>query len=407
MTNAPIRIIVVLAAFTLTGIIATQVYLVNQAANSESQQFDHSVKMALLDVVESVCNVTGVDVPSNNPIDQITNNYFIVRTNSNIDLEALEYHLKAELSKRAINQDFEYGVYDCQSDQMVYGNFISLKSSNEVDVVKSNFPKLQDYDFYFGIYFPSKTSTLFWEMGWWKYTSIATVLIIILFGYSLFIILRQKQLSAVQKDFVNNITHEFKTPLSTLKVAASVIKKSADKEDRISKYAEMIHFETERLESHVNQLLKSALIENGPGVQLEQINLNEKVAEVIKKFNFENVVLSAAKSTIIINSDHYLMETALYNLLDNARKYGGDQTFVSVKILENKAIVDISDTGAGIPTDQQKNVFKKFFRIPSGDIHNVKGFGLGLYVVQKAIKALNGSIILLKSNTFRIKLPLV
>ncbi len=412
MTNAPIRIVVILAVISLAGIIATQVYLVNQAVSSQEQQFNHSVQMALRNVVESVCEVTGVDVPTSDPIDQISANYFIVRTNNRIDLGALEYHLIAELEKREIDQDFEYGVYDCQTEKMVYGNFVNLSQASRNPNRPGNFPELDDYDYYFGVYFPMKKASLLWGIDWWKYTSLLTVLIIIFFGYAVFVILRQKRLSAIQRDFVNNITHEFKTPLSTLKVASTVVAdpKSFEDKERVARYASIIKSESERLEAHVNQLLKSALLEQKENVDLEQIDVSTLINDLIERVEFDKrsiEVITKCDHTVVAVAEKYLLETVIYNLLDNARKYGGEEVRVTVKCEDQKAVIEIFDSGSGIPKEHQKNIFRKFYRVQSGDTHNVKGFGLGLHVVKNAVKMMNGSIELSceEGCLFTIKLP--
>ena len=126
MKNAHIRVLVVLAILSLVGIIGTQVFWLNRAIAQQDQVFNHNVQVALRNVVESLCEANGKDCPSVNPIEQISGNYFIVRTNDRIDLKNLEYLISAEIKKRAITQDFEYGVYDCANDQMVYAENVNL-----------------------------------------------------------------------------------------------------------------------------------------------------------------------------------------------------------------------------------------------------------------------------------------
>ena len=215
MQNAPIRILIILATVALVGIIASQMYWVRTALSNENQQFDHSVKMALNNVVEGLCQIEGNDIPLNNPIDRVSNNYYIVRTNNRINLESLEYLLKAELEKRAVNQDFEYGLYDCESDRMVYGD-LAVKS-------KSLFPDLEGEAYYFGIYFPGRARGFFRDLQFWQFTTVLTIVVILFMGYGLFVILKQKRLRDIQRDFINNITHEFKTPIATLKIASGVM----------------------------------------------------------------------------------------------------------------------------------------------------------------------------------------
>ncbi len=410
MNNAPIRVVVILAVVFLTAIIGTQVYLVNQAVSSKQQQFRHSIQIALRNVVESVCEVTGVDVPSRDPIDVISDNYFVVRTNNKIDLEALEYHLRAELQKREINQDFEYGVYDCQSDQMVYGDLVSLSSDDLKPVAAGDLPKLKDYDYYFGVYFPNMTSNIVWGLEAWKFTSAITILVIIFFGYALFVILRQKRLSTIQRDFVNNITHEFKTPISTLKVASSVLVENAE-DTRIGKYAGIVKHESERLEKHVNQLLKSAMIEERESVELEIVDFSDLTESVISEPDFQssgkNIQVDLSTG-LRVKANEYLLETCIYNLVDNAVKYGGNEIDVKVYSSNGKGILQVRDNGKGIDPKNQRSVFKKFFRVSEGDKHDVKGFGLGLYVVKTSVHKMGGKVTLDCSDgcMFKIELPL-
>ncbi len=408
MTNAPIRIVVLLAALSFISIIITQVYLVNKAVDSQQQQFDHTVQIALRNVVESVCEVTGVDVPSNDPIDQVSNNYFVVRTNNKIDLEALEYHLKAELTKREVNLDFEYGVYDCQTDRMVYGDLVSLSTMDRKDV-SGTLPKLSDYDYYFGVYFPDKRSDILWGMDWWKFTSAITILVLIFFSYTLFVLLRQKRLSAIQRDFVNNITHEFKTPIATLKVASEVLG-STSEASRSLKYAQIVKKECQRLEKHVDQLLKSAIAEERQNLLIESVDLSQLTHQIIAGYIHEKEVSLEIEQGVIVEADKYFLENAIFNLFDNAVKYGGSTIEIRVvkDIDSGQGYCQIWDNGSSINKKESANIFKKFYRISTGDAHDVKGFGLGLFVVKKSIKQMSGTVNVDISNgsAFTINLKL-
>ena len=128
MKNLPIRILVIAGALSMIAIVVVQIFWITQVMDRQEEMFDRSVQMALRNVVETLCEVNGNDIPSNDPIDQLTSNYFIARTNYKIDLNSLDYLLKAELQRRNIEMDYEFGVYDCQSDRMVYGDFVALDS---------------------------------------------------------------------------------------------------------------------------------------------------------------------------------------------------------------------------------------------------------------------------------------
>ena len=411
MQNAPIRILIILATVALAGIIASQMYWVKVALSNENQQFDHSVQMALNNVVEGLCQIEGNDIPLNNPIDRISNNYYIVRTNNRINLESLEYLLQAELEKRAVLQDFEYGLYDCESDQMVYGDLVQLSSAPSV-AEKSLFPELEGEAYYFGIYFPGRAKGFFRDLQFWQFTTLLTIIVILFMGYGLFTILKQKRLRDIQRDFVNNITHEFKTPIATLKIASEVFANSKnERPERLMKYGEIAQLETQRLEGQVGQLLKNSLLEKRPHVEKIKLDVAQVLARVVQTLNpsaeavSKTIVKLDWDEPALIHGNLDLIEAVFYNLLDNAIKYGGNEIKIGVSSIENHIQVQISDNGTGISIEYHKKIWKKFFRVPTGNVHDVKGFGLGLYMVRKIMKIHNGQISLdcNSGTTFNLK----
>ena len=278
MKNAHIRVLVILAILSLVGIIGTQVFWLNRAIAQQDQVFNHNVQVALRNVVESLCEANGKDFPSINPIEQVSGNYFIVRTNDKIDLTNLEYLISAEIKKRAISQDFEYGVYDCANDQMVYAENVNLEYAQERDPI----PVLKNDEYYFGVYFPDKSRNLFAGFDLWKFTSVISLVVIIFFGYALFVILRQKRLSEVQKDFVNNVSHELKTPLATLSLASSTLSERSGQKNQ--KYIEIIQKEVSRLQKNVEDILHSAQLESDFKVELECLDLHVFLKQLLLSF---------------------------------------------------------------------------------------------------------------------------
>ncbi len=408
MKSAHIRALIVLAILTLVGIIGTQVFWLNRAIEQQDQVFNHNVQAALRNVVESLCEANGKDFPTINPIEQVSGNYFIVRTNDRIDLANLEYLISAEIKKRSISQDFEYGVYDCANDQMVYAENVNLDKEDRVDVI----PVLENEEYYFGVYFPEKSKNLLAGFDLWKFTTLITLVVIVFFGYALFVILRQKRLSEVQKDFINNVSHELKTPLATLSLASStLIERSSEK----NKYLQIIQSEVNRLQNNVEDILHSSLLDSRIAVALEEINISDFIEELIKQFRNEYAVKMVSWSLNgvaprLINSNKKILENIFRNLADNAVKYGGRDIEFHLDQDERKTYISISDDGQGIPVKYHKKIFTKFFRVPeSQNQHNQKGFGLGLQIVESAVKKLHGKIDLSSQenvgSTFKITLP--
>ncbi|WP_462254192.1 sensor histidine kinase [Ekhidna sp.] len=409
MKSAHIRALIVLAIFTLLGIVGTQVVWLNRAIEQQDQVFNHNVQTALRNVVESLCEANGKDFPTVNPIEQVAGNYFIVRTNDRIDLANLEYLISAEIKKRSISQDFEYGVYDCANDKMVYADNVDLKGERRADVI----PVLEDEEYYFGVYFPDKSKTLFSGFDLWKFTTLITLVVIVFFGYALFVILRQKRLSEVQKDFINNVSHELKTPLSTLSLASSTLGSRGAEKD--AKYVKIIQSEVARLQQNVEDILHSSLLDSRVTFTKEAIEVMEFIGDLVDNFKSEYssqmIEWSVeGNSEKIIQSNKKLLENIFRNLVDNAIKYGGKE--ISFKVVQSpkKTTISVSDNGVGIDEKYHKKVFSRFFRIPEiHNQHNQKGFGLGLQIVQSAVKKLHGKIALSSTpnvgSTFTITLP--
>ncbi|MFT4736417.1 MAG: two-component system phosphate regulon sensor histidine kinase PhoR [Cyclobacteriaceae bacterium] len=410
MTNAPIRLIILLGAAILSAIIGLQVYWSSIAVNSLQAQFSHSVRMSLQNVVESVCEVNGTDVPVRNPVEQVSDAYFIVRTNQPIQPATLEGILATELQNRGIKDDFEFGVYNCLNDQMVYGSYVKMNSETSVNQ-RSELPKLEQYDHYFGIFFPNRKINQLFGLDWLKFTTIMTIGVFLFFAYAIFILLRQKKLSAIQRDFINNVTHEFKTPISSLKIASEALQNDviSAQPEKVSRYSKLIQAESERLESHVEQLLRSAQISHRSEVSIKPTALSRlihTVEERVTPLLMDKQLTVDIQSDSKVLADPYLLEISLYNLLENAIKYGGNNIRLGVKEADKKVLIQISDDGNGVAEKERKKIFGKFYRVSEGDQHNVQGFGLGLFVVKTAMSRMGGSVKLVAPDKALFELEL-
>lgn len=409
MKNAPVRTLVVLAILTLIGIVSTQLYWLNQAIEQQDQVFNHNVHVALRNVVESLCEAKGKDYPVTNPIEQVSGNYYIVRTNDQIDLPNLEYLLTAEIRERAITQDFEYGVYDCLSNQMVFAENVNLISTEP----KASLPSLANEEYYFGVYFPDKSRSLIAGMDLWKFTTVLTIVVMLFFGYALLVILRQKRLSEIQRDFINNVTHELKTPLATLSLASTTL--SSKMEGDGNKYLEIIQHEINRLKHHVDEILQASISETRRTLNKELLQIDSFIHDLINQLKKEYAALMIdwevkLMATQPLYSHRITIENCIRNLVENAIKYGGKKITIVISQNENRTLISISDDGIGISKIYQKKIFDQFYRIPQDlNRHDTKGFGLGLYIVKSSLKKLKGHIEVCseenKGSTFTITLP--
>jgi len=397
-----IRFVVLLGAVSIVGIILVQSYFLIKAWNIREKELNQSLVIALKNVAEKICHLNQTSPPFGNPVRQLSSNYFVVDVNSVIDANVLEHYLKAEFDRLNLRIDFEYAIYDCHTDRMVYGNYIAAAGSGEKIRQGNNLPKYSEYLYYFGIRFPTLRNTIAGDMTILIFFTSILFLSVVFFVYAIFVIMQQKRLSEMQKDFINNMTHEFKTPISTINISADVITNPLILNDpeRLMKYGAFIRQENQRLNLLVEKVLQIARIEKGGfHLKIESIDLNELVTTVAENFkanmnNSGRLEVSADPSVNTISADIIHLTNILHNLIDNAVKYGPDNPLIRIitKREQNRISVTVSDNGPGIEARYRKRIFHKFFRIPSGNIHDVKGFGLGLYYVKIICQAHRWSI---------------
>ncbi|OJJ14045.1 two-component sensor histidine kinase [marine bacterium AO1-C] len=422
MTRSTIRMIIALATFSIVGIMVTQVYWVRRAFDMKEKQFHQTIHVALREVAQKIAVINQHTVKPVS-IKQLSSDYFVVNVNDIIDANVLEHLLKEAFAKRELSTEYEYGIYDCSTDKMVYGNYVSSKIK-ATPTLRAKLPKYDQYVYYFGIRFPNKTTYLASQMDIWIFSSFILLIVTVFFSYTLFVILRQKRLSEVQRDFINNMTHELKTPISTIAVTADLLTNPQvlEKHDRVLNYTQIIKNENTRLQSHIEKVLQSARMDREKlKLNLEPLDAHELIQEVLTSFDLKvkqlggtlNAQLQAQQ--VIIRADKEHLTNILYNLLDNAIKYSPDapELVVSTQNQSRKndfLVLSVQDQGLGIKKEYHKKIFDKFFRVPTGNIHNVKGFGLGLDYVKKIVKAHRWKLSLKseegKGSCFEIFVPL-
>ncbi|NOX48014.1 MAG: HAMP domain-containing histidine kinase [Chlorobi bacterium] len=394
MKSNHIRIAVILGSVSIIGIIFFQLYWVNKSYSLEEEQFNRTVEIALYNVAEKMASFNGLELPNENPVRQISSNYFIVDINNVIDSKILDHFLKMEFEYSNIRIDYEYAIYDCETNQMVFGNYI--RQDDKEKQKEKQFQKYDEFTYYFGILFPSKTGYILNSMNTWLISSFVLFTAIFFFAYAVFIILKQKRYSEVQKDFINNMTHEFKTPISTIGISANVLSNPEITNDpeRLRNYTQIIAEQNKRLENQIEKVLQLATLEKHKlKLKMERLDLHEIIKSVTKGFrlNIEKNkgVISCdmgAKEAFVVADKQHLVNM-VYNLLDNAIKYSNGPPEIHIETRNKNGMLyfTIRDKGIGIDKKHIKKVFDKFFRVPTGNVHNVKGFGLGLNYVKSIV----------------------
>jgi two-component system, OmpR family, phosphate regulon sensor histidine kinase PhoR len=438
MGRKAIGTLMLLATLSVVGVVLIQLlwlqqaskYRTEQLALNEQQalqlekQFNDRVVIALTDVTEQILSITKDPSDLYDAVKQERPNYFSVAINDTLHPYLLESLLRKEFARRNIQEDFEYGIYDCFTDSVVYGNYVSFDSVDASAITHSKLQKLDKDGHYFGVYFPNRQSSL-WEEDssrWmWIFPAIVTLIVFSFFAYSVWVILKQKKLSEMKNDFIGNMTHELKTPISTIALSAEVLSDPGivDEPDRLREYARIIRSENERLRTQVERVLQlSTLDKETLQLRREKLDMHQLVREVgdslklpMQERNVElRLELGAERHTVL--GDRVHLTNALFNLLDNALKYGPDGAEITVgsRSKGGELTVSVQDRGIGIRKEDLDLVFERFYRVHTGNVHNVKGFGLGLHYVQQIAHAHGGGITaqseLGKGSTFTLSLPL-
>jgi len=400
MSNSIIRKVIILGAISIIGVLAIQAYWVMRTWDMKEQEFHRTIQIALRNVANELAgHKTNNSLPIHNLITQQASNYYVVNINDEIDANLLEYYLRKELERLSLNLDFEYGIFDCTSKEMVYGRFISTETGIlDESPRQDELPSYDKFDYYFGVRFPSRTSHIMEGMTLTIIFSAILLFTIIFFIYSIFVILRQKKLSEMQKDFINNMTHEFKTPISTIKISADVFINNPviQKDSRLSKYAAIIKEQNQRLNNQVEKVLQLAKIErqsfelNEERIDLHQLLLQTARSTEVKLESPAGKIQTALYATSPwVQADELHLTNIVHNLLDNAIKYCKSDPKITLTTEDYGPGIrfKIQDNGIGIAKEHQSSVFDKFYRVPTGNVHDVKGFGLGLYYIQNICEA--------------------
>lgn len=418
MRSYTLKWLVLISTLVVGLIMLIQLYWINQVYSLEKRQFNTNVVKSIRGLFE--------DTNLSEPISQLQNsivqpdpNSFLVKIGVIPTKDTLLHYLSQELSDFDVLTDCKVAVYNSKTGDFVFEEYIPAPASHYSSV---NLPDLAVYSKNFDyilMNFPHRGKYVLSQMNFWIITSATLMLVLVSFAVGLFYFYKQKFLTETQKDFVNNFTHEFKTPLAVMKIASDVLLQQniADQPDRLKRYAGIIQNQTEHLQMQVEKLLKVAsserhelpLEEKTVGVQNLIKQAVNKVLPLVEQTHARLEYKMGDKDSTIRGDEAHL-ELALVNLLENGIKYSTKPHLVIETGKEDdEFFISVKDNGVGIDKKYQKDLFKKFYRVPTGDVHNVKGFGLGLNFVKKVVDAHRGRILVNSlpgiGTEFKIFLP--
>jgi two-component system, OmpR family, phosphate regulon sensor histidine kinase PhoR len=338
------------------------------------------------------------------------------------DAATISNILEKSLLSQGLNLNFEFAIIDEFENIKINSNNFdinSIKGAYAFNLIPGSIFSNPDI---FIVYFPDKRKyalqTIYAQLG----TSfLLTLLFIISFGAAIFTLMRQKKITEIKTDFINNMTHEFKTPIATIKLAAASIKNANDcgNSEAAKSMTDIITQETNKMNQHVEQVLQMAVMERQSiQVNKSKENLNEIIKEAVSSIDLVveekggKINFNVDDNEVIVNADRDLLLNVFNNILDNAIKYSKEHPDICISSQKKGNFIHISfsDKGIGMSRDVQAKVFERFYRAPTGNVHNIKGFGLGLNYAKEIITAHKGDIkvksVVDKGSTFTVILPI-
>lgn len=354
--------------------------------------------------------------------DQMVNEMYNYEINTGADADLINATLKNELANSGIFTPFEFAVIE-------NGEVVNSRASkfSDTDFMASNysvglFPnRLIDTNTRLSLKFPERNNYILGSMGiLLGASSVFSLIIMVTFALSIFFIIRQKKISEMKSDFINNMTHEFKTPIATISLAADTIAnpKIINDESRVKHFIGMIKKENVRMNKQVEKILQiSTLDKSEMEFVFEEVDINSVVQTSIDTIEIQvnerggNIFFLPEAENFIITGDIEHLTNLVHNLLDNANKYSPESPDITVRTesVDSGVKLTVEDRGMGMNKSVQAKIFDKFYRQSGGNIHNVKGFGLGLSYVKAIVEAHNGTILVSsepgKGSRFEVYLP--
>ena len=421
MKSTTLRWIMLSITIIIALIIVSQLYWLKRVYNLEEQQFNSGVVKSIRGLFEDVKIADNPAFQVKQIVEVIDPNTYIVKLDSMPNKDSLYHHLSNEFEDFDVWTDCTVGVYSSKKNSFIYKFYLSTAASRYPQSSTINLlPVIKNYD-YLLLNFPHRSKYIIHEMLFWIITAVLLLLVLIGLSISLIFLYKQKFLNELQKDFVNNFTHEFKTPLAVMKIASDVLIQPSitTQPGRLLKYGAVIKEQTEHLQNQVERLLKTAsgdnkhiIVNKGP------CKLNELIEHAIDQLEplvhnkNANIHFTPDDKDPVINADKVHLQLVVINLIENAIKYSYSNPYIAIDVQyddNSMYAVSIKDKGIGIEEKNFKYLFKKFYRVPTGNVHQVNGFGLGLNFVKKIIDAHDGKIIIKSvpgvGTEFKILLP--
>ena len=414
-----LRFVILTSTVLVTIIIGVQLFWLQKVYLYEEKQFNINVSKSIRGLYDDMELVNDVSDNEQKRVENPSPDIYLLRIDCGPNLDSLWLNLKAEFTDFDVYTDCEAAIYSMEKNAFTVEEYIDLPDSYHASGKESKVPLFKKDYSYIALFFPHRGQYILKQMLFWIASGALLLLVLIGFGASIFYLYRQKFLNETQKDFVNNFTHEFRTPLAVIKIAADVLQQDniTEKPDRLKNYAGIIVEQTSHLQAQVQRLLEIAYTDRSSlPLEKKDIDLNQLLQQAVNDLHplidQKNAVITTSfeSPACFVNADKAYLLLAFINLIENAIKYSVTPVItISTYAAGTDLCVAIKDNGIGIDSEHHKKIFDRFYRITQGEIHTAKGFGLGLNFVKKVIDEHGGKIEvqseLKKGSTFIVKIP--
>ncbi len=402
MRSLTTRLIIFIASLLIAVIIGMQVHWLSKTYAYEKHEFSTSVLKAVRGVYEDIPLLYNVSVPLDSLVERPDQQSFLFRIDSIPSHDTLLHYLSGELEIFHVFTDYKVAVFDPRLQQYISQDYISADASSRNEDSMARLPLVKRDFSYVHLFFPNRHRYIIREMRSWIYSSAVLLLLLICFSFSIYYFMKQKFLVEIQKDFINNVTHEFSTPLSVIDLSVEALEKPGTQAspEKINRYISSIKYQSSYLKNHITNLINTVVAGHyQPAYKSQPVSPNDLLRKAVMQLDTllvkkdGKVEWQLDPSDPVIMADEENLYLAFFNIINNAIKYSREpRVVIRSSAADNRYTASIRDNGPGIDPAEHKRIFKKFYRVQNGNVYSAKGLGLGLYFTRRVIDAHHGQV---------------
>jgi two-component system phosphate regulon sensor histidine kinase PhoR len=401
MRSSTTRALILTFGIVITAILGLQLYWLYKTYTFEQENFHTSVVKSIRGIYEDINMAYDPGNRLSKLVETPNHDTYVFRTDTVPDADSLMYYLTYEFDDFNVYTDCITGIYDASAKHYTYQGYLPSVGSSKTKYGNYKLASFDKNHSYVVLYFPHRESFVLSRMNNWIITTIIVMVLLIGLTFSLYYFFRQKFTNEVQTDFINNVTHEFSTPLAVIELSTDGLERSLSHDDgKLSKYTEMIRHQVQYLKKHIEALMNSVIAEHHTSaLEKSPVVINKlvrrAVAELAPLTTEKNgsMILQLEENDLKVEAEPDHLYLAIFNILNNALKYSTrPKVVITTYSRNNDYHIRIRDNGVGIDKKDVNNIFRKFYRVQNGNLHQVKGLGLGLYFTKKVVTLHDGDI---------------